>query len=134
MSREPVIIDRQEWSRESDPNVWRGRLEGERLGADVTILFFSTNIVGHGPVLHVHPYGEIFIVRQGKALFTVGERKLEACAGQIVFGPAGVPHKFINIGPGTLETTDIHLGPKFIQTDLHDPELQGSPETQSSFA
>jgi mannose-6-phosphate isomerase-like protein (cupin superfamily) len=122
MTREPALITRDEWAWVGDPNVWQGRIEGQRFGADVTILFFSTDKAGHGPKLHVHPYDEFFIVRQGKALFTVGDQKFEASAGQIVFGPAGLPHKFINLGPGTVETTDIHLSAKFIQTDVIDPD------------
>ena len=71
---------------------------------------------------HVHPYDEIFIIREGRALFTVGETRIEAEAGQIVFGPANVPHKFHNVGPGRLDTTDIHVSDRWIQTDLDDPE------------
>ena len=48
------------------------------------------------PVWHVHPYDKIFIIREGRALFTVGEIRIEAEAGQIVFGPANIPHKFHN--------------------------------------
>ena len=50
-----------------------------------------------------------------------GDRR-EAKAGQIVFGPANVPHKFHNLGPGRLDTTDIHVSDRWIQTDLDDPE------------
>ena len=56
---------------------------------------------------------------------TIGEEKIEAEAGQILLGPANVPHKFENLGPGVLETTDIHLSPEWIQTNLEDPELAG---------
>ena len=34
--------------------------------------------------------------------------KVEASAGQILIAPAGTPHKFENLGPGPLETIDIH--------------------------
>ena len=39
-------------------------------------------------------------------------------AGDILLGPANVPHKFENLGPGPLETTDIHLSDRWIQTNL----------------
>lgn len=55
---------------------------------------------------------------KGRALFTVGEEQLEVSAGQIVFGPANIPHKFINLGPERLETTDIHVTNTIIQEDL----------------
>ncbi|MEO1104400.1 MAG: cupin domain-containing protein, partial [Pseudomonadota bacterium] len=64
----------------------------------------------------------VFIVREGRARYTVGTETFEAEGGDIVFGPANVPHKFVNLGPGRLESTDIHLSPEWIQTDLEDPE------------
>jgi mannose-6-phosphate isomerase-like protein (cupin superfamily) len=68
---------------------------------------------GGGPKLHVHPYQEIFIIEEGSATFTVGSTVFEAQAGQIVIGPAEVPHKFINTGEGQLRQIDIHCGPQF---------------------
>ena len=55
---------------------------------------------------------------RGCALFTVGDRQITAEAGQILMAPAHVPHKFVNLGPGRLETTDIHLSDHFAQVDL----------------
>ena len=43
---------------------------------------------------------------------------LDATAGQAVFGPAGIPHRFENLGPGRLQTIDVHHSPHWIQTDL----------------
>ena len=105
-----------QWAEKLD--VWKGRFEGSRFGTDLSVIFYTTDEVGRGPKLHRHPYDEIFIVREGRALFTVGETQFEAFAGQVVFGPANVPHKFVNLGPGRLETTDIHSTPTFIQEDL----------------
>ncbi|MEM7546720.1 MAG: cupin domain-containing protein [Pseudomonadota bacterium] len=116
MAREPVVLNREDWATEADQ--WVGRFEGGKFGADVTVLFFSSERVGAGPPLHLHPYDEVFIIRQGHARFTVGEKTLTAKAGQIVFAPRDTPHKFVNLGPGRLETTDIHLSDRFIQTDL----------------
>ena len=107
-----------------DDRLWRGRFEGVDIGAQVTVLFFATERVGHGPCWHVHPYDEIFIMRSGRALFTIGEEKIEAEAGDILLGPAEIPHKYANLGPGLLETTDIHVSDRWIQTDLDDPELE----------
>ena len=121
MSRNPVLLKREEWA--SDERLWKGRFEGKDIGTGVTVLFFATDEVGQGPRWHVHPYDEIFIVRTGRALFTVGDEKIEAEAGDILLGPADVPHKYHSIGTGRLETTDIHLSDRWIQTDLDDPEL-----------
>jgi mannose-6-phosphate isomerase-like protein (cupin superfamily) len=120
MDRKPVRLARADWA--SDDALWRGRFEGKNIGTEVTVLFFSSSEIGAGPPLHVHPYDEVFILRQGRALFTIGDERIEAAAGDILLGPANVPHKFVNLGPGLLETTDIHLSPEWIQTNLDDPE------------
>jgi mannose-6-phosphate isomerase-like protein (cupin superfamily) len=97
---------------------WRGMVEGASLGGSVTVLTFGTTEVGGGPSLHVHPYDETFLVVLGRARFTVGDAVFEAGAGEVVFGPAGLPHRFENLGPGGLQTVDIHHSPRRIQTDL----------------
>ena len=109
-----------DWANE--PGRWHGRISGADLGGPVSILFFSSDRPGAGPPLHWHPYDEVFIVREGRALFTVGDEKIEASEGDILMGPAGVPHKFKNLGPGRLETTDIHLSDHFEQVEVDDPE------------
>jgi len=97
---------------------WRGSVEGIALGGPVTVLAYGTDTPGAGPRLHVHPYDETFIVLEGRARFFVGETVIDAAAGEIVFGPAGIPHRFENLGPGRLQTVDIHHSPRWIQTDL----------------
>ncbi len=97
---------------------WRGSVAGVALGAQVTVLAYGTDTVGVGPRLHVHPYDETFIIVEGRARFFVGETTIDAGAGEIVLGPAGVPHRFENLGPGRLQTVDIHHSPRWIQTDL----------------
>lgn len=99
---------------------WRGSVPGSALGGGVTVLTYGTDVVGEGARLHVHPYDETFVVVAGRARFVVGETILEAAAGDTVLGPAGVPHRFENLGPGRLQTIDIHHSPTWIQTDLED--------------
>ncbi|MEE4242676.1 MAG: cupin domain-containing protein [Desulfopila sp.] len=117
----PPILHRKDWA--SHGHLWKGHFQGKDIGTNVTVLFYSTEELGVGPQWHFHPYDEIFIVREGNALFTIGDRKIEAKAGDILLGPANIPHKYENIGPGMLETTDIHLSSHWIQTNLEDPEL-----------
>ena len=97
---------------------WRGTVEGLATGGDVTVLAYGTDTVGAGPRLHVHPYDETFLVIQGRGRFFVGAEVIDASAGDAVFGPAGIPHRFENLGPGRLQTIDIHHSPRWIQTDL----------------
>ena len=101
---------------------WRGAVEGADLNSDVTILFFFTEEVGKGPRWHVHPYDEIFIIKRGRARFKIGEEYIDAKEGDVLVGPAAVPHKYENLGPGPLESIDVHLSREWIQTDLEDPD------------
>ena len=123
MTGTPRHFKRIDWA--ADDQLWSGRFEGKDVGTGVTVLFYTTNEIGAGPKWHVHTYDEVFIIRAGRALFTVGDEKIEAEAGDILFGPANIPHKFSNLGPGRLETTDIHMNDRFEQTLLDDPELEG---------
>jgi len=48
-----------------------------------------------GPPLHIHKYqDEVFQVIEGEFLFQVGDKKIEANSGDIVFGPRNIPHTF----------------------------------------
>ena len=96
----------------------RGSVNGETMATQVTILTYGNDEPGTGPALHVHPYDEVFVVQQGRARFFVGDQVIDAVAGETVLGPAGLPHRFINLGPGRLQTLDIHLSPRWIQTNL----------------
>ncbi len=101
-----------------DPAPKRGSVNGETLATQVTILAYGNDVPGTGPVLHVHPYDEVFTILEGHARFFVGDQVIDAEAGDVVLGPAGVPHRFINLGPGRLQTLDIHHSPRWIQTNL----------------
>jgi mannose-6-phosphate isomerase-like protein (cupin superfamily) len=97
---------------------YRGSINGEALATQITVLTYGNDEPGTGPVLHVHPYDEVFVIQQGRARFFVGDQTIDAEAGETVLGPAGLPHRFINLGPGRLQTLDIHLSPRWIQTNL----------------
>ena len=92
--------------------------EGEGYGSEVSMYLIQYHLVGNGPGLHKHPYAETWIVRDGNARFTVGEDVVHASSGDILVGPADVPHKFNNLGPGPLDITCVHPSPTFIQEDL----------------
>ena len=123
-ARRATHLKRAAWERPGTP--WAGRFEGGAFGSDVTVLFHVSE-AGGGAKLHVHPYDEVFIVREGRVRYTVGDETIDAEAGDIVIGPANVPHKFVNLGPGRLETTDIHLSDRWIQTNLDDPDERQEP-------
>lgn len=100
------------------PGPHRGSVNGETLPTQVTILAYGNDEPGAGPVLHVHPYDEIFMIQQGRGRFYVGDQVIDAEAGEVVLGPAGVPHRFENLGPGRFQNLSVHLSPKWIQTNL----------------
>jgi mannose-6-phosphate isomerase-like protein (cupin superfamily) len=93
---------------------WSADFEGYLYGgAPVSIIFVDVP-PGGGPRLHRHPYLELFIVHEGTATFTVGDATYDVAAGQIVIGPADVPHTFINTGTGPLRQTDVHCNDRFV--------------------
>jgi quercetin dioxygenase-like cupin family protein len=114
----PKIIKASEWQKPD--GALRGLLEGKTLDTGITLIRFVTEVVGEGPTLHVHPYDEIFTITEGRARFTVGHSVIDAQAGDIVFGPANIPHGYQNLGPGKLDSLDIHLSSQWIQFNLAD--------------
>ena len=91
--------------------------EGQGHGSEVS--FFSVdNEPGQGPVLHVHPYPETWMVISGSAVFIAGNETAEVTSNDIGVVPADTPHKYVNIGPGPLRMVCIHPNPTVIQVDL----------------
>ncbi|WP_299532512.1 cupin domain-containing protein [Ulvibacterium sp.] len=113
---EPVHIAKAQWMKKQDPP--KGVLEGHPYGTNVVVIRYSVDEIGEGPNLHVHPYDEIFHILEGSAEFTVGKNKFIANAGDLVIGPANIPHAYKNIGPGRLDSFDVHLNSEWIQYDL----------------
>ncbi len=86
---------------------------------DTSVSFFMVDVpTGKGAQLHTHPYEEIHIAQEGRALYTVGDGTLEVTGGQIVIVPANTPHGFVNIGEAQFRAIGIHPVTKMIQTDL----------------
>lgn len=91
------------------------RFDGHAHGTGVSF-FLTRNRPGTGPELHRHPYEETFIIKEGEARFTVGEKTIEAVAGEIVVVPAGTAHRFVNTGTIPLRQVNIHPVPR-MQTE-----------------
>lgn len=92
---------------------FRGEWQGGAHGSGICIIADRLEGRGGGPRLHSHPYPEVFIVRLGRGLFTVGNEEILAETGGIVVVPAGTPHKFTNPGPGPFEKISIHEAGSF---------------------
>jgi mannose-6-phosphate isomerase-like protein (cupin superfamily) len=91
-------------------------------GTDVSLILVEAP-PGGGPSLHSHPYDEIFVRLSGEALFVAGDTETIVGPGHVVVVPAGMPHRFENIGSEPLRQVDIHSSPHFV-TDW----LNGSTE------
>lgn len=94
------------------------KFEGGGHGAPGVSFFLSRHAPGEGPDLHHHPYEEVFIMYEGEATFTVGDRTITAGAGEIVVVPPNTPHKFVNSGEGRIRQVGIHPSPEVVQEDL----------------
>ncbi len=113
---DPVHIVKSGWIKAQGPP--KGVVEGYHHGFKAVVIRYSVDEIGEGPNLHVHPYDEIFHILNGSAEFTVGDTKFVAKEGDLVIGPANVPHAYKNLGPGRLDTLDVHLNQEWIQFDL----------------
>ena len=107
----PSVIDSADWL--SDLAAFRGEWQGGAHGSGICVIADRLEGPGGGPRLHRHPYPEVFIVRRGTGLFTVGDEQILATEGQIVVVPPGVPHKFTNPGPDRFEKISIHESGSF---------------------
>ena len=87
--------------------------------ADVAVSIFLVEAKpGRGAPLHIHDYDEIAIVQEGCSSFVAGDEIRDTQPGDILVIKAGTPHGFVNKGEGILKQTDIHLSPRFKQTNL----------------
>lgn len=113
-----LITASSDWLLDSER--FHGEWQGAHHGAGISIICNRIDGPGGGPRLHKHPYREIFIVRSGTGIFTIGTAMIEAGPGQILVAPPGTPHKFENKGPEPLETIDIHESSRFVTEWLED--------------
>lgn len=112
--------------REPGPGASRTvRVEGSELGGPVS-LFLVQAEPGRGSGLHRHPYQETWIIRKGEAEFTVDGERMRAGAGDIVVGPADLPHRYLNVGNGDLEMVCVHPNAVILQEDLTE-QADGTP-------
>jgi mannose-6-phosphate isomerase-like protein (cupin superfamily) len=111
-----IVINRSQLADSPRSFLFNGKLHGQ-----TNVSFIHIEMPpGEGPRLHRHAYDEVFVVLEGSATFTVGDETVKAVAGDVVVGPANVPHKFINDGPGILKQVDIHATDTILTEWLED--------------
>ena len=101
---------------------WNGKLEGAKVGTGVSFLFNEVQGAGKGPPMHIHPYDELYLVRQGRAEVIVGTEEFEVVAGDILVIPAETPHKVVTAGDGRVEIVSVHVSATFEGVMLEGPE------------
>jgi mannose-6-phosphate isomerase-like protein (cupin superfamily) len=94
--------------------------EGYQHGATSISMHLTELAPGEGPRLHRHLYEEVFVIHEGQATYTLGDATLEVTAGQVILVPAGVPHKFVNSGAGSLRQISVHPSAHIITEWLED--------------
>jgi mannose-6-phosphate isomerase-like protein (cupin superfamily) len=72
------------------------RFVGAHHGGLPISLFLVDDGPGAGPLLHRHPYAEVFVVHAGEARFEIDDLRLTATAGDILIAPAMSAHRFTN--------------------------------------
>jgi quercetin dioxygenase-like cupin family protein len=90
---------------------------GDTEGAPISAYIVNAQ-PGQGPPLHTHPYVEVIFMLEGHATVTIGDETREVNAGAIAVVPTNTPHRFLNSGDRLLRQIDVHVSPKFIQTNL----------------
>jgi mannose-6-phosphate isomerase-like protein (cupin superfamily) len=66
----------------------------------------------------------VFVVESGEASFQLGDDTMVVRGGQLVVGPANVPHGFTNTGTGELRLTAIHGAAEFTTEWLAELDTQ----------
>ena len=88
-------------------------IRGEDHGASISLIIDESE-PGQGPRLHRHAYDETWVVQEGNISFQVGGNRLKAGPGDVAIIPPGVPHRFVNDGPGRSRIVCIHASPTIV--------------------
>ena len=88
-------------------------VEGKPHGAKVTVLLEHMQ-PGTGPRLHRHPYGETWVVVEGRIGFSDGQQMREAGPGDVVYVGPEEPHKFTVLSEQRIKMVCIHQSEEFI--------------------
>ena len=115
MNDEPKVVELD--GIQVSETAWR--FEGHEHGS-TTSFFVTDHPPGRGPDLHRHPYDENFVVREGRARFTVGEETIEAVPGQVVIVPPNTWHGFKAAGEENLKMVCIHPTERMEQEEFEE--------------
>jgi HTH-type transcriptional repressor of puuD len=100
------------------PYVGRWNAEENRMTTGQTIF-----APGTGLPLHSHNVEESVLILDGEAVAEIGDSRFDLVAGEATWVPAGIPHRFLNRGGGTMRIYWVYGGRDVTRT------LTGTGET-----
>jgi HTH-type transcriptional regulator, repressor for puuD len=71
---------------------------------------------GTGLPLHSHNVEESVLILDGDAVAEIGDERFDLVSGEATWVPAGVPHRFLNRGAGTLRIYWVYGGRDITRT------------------
>jgi mannose-6-phosphate isomerase-like protein (cupin superfamily) len=89
------------------------QFEGESLDAAISFLVVDL-APGEGPAQHVHPYAEVFIPLEGRALFMSVDLRRESGPEEVVVVGPHTAHGFQNSGTERLRMVCMHANGQMI--------------------
>jgi HTH-type transcriptional repressor of puuD len=87
------------------PYVGRWNAEENRITTGQTIF-----APGTGLPLHSHNVEESVLILDGEAVAEIGDSRVDLVAGEATWVPAGIPHRFLNRGAGTMRIYWVYGG------------------------
>jgi HTH-type transcriptional regulator, repressor for puuD len=87
------------------PLVGKWNATGNKVTTGITIFAPGTAIP-----LHTHNVEETVLVLEGEATAVVGDDRYDLVAEDVTWVPSGVPHRFINRGPGQMRIYWVYGG------------------------
>lgn len=87
------------------PYVGRWNAEQNRITTGQTVF-----APGTGLPMHSHNVEESVLILDGEAVAEIGDSRFDLAAGEATWVPAGIPHRFLNRGRGTLRIYWVYGG------------------------
>ncbi len=106
-------------------------LVGEQTGSTVLLTGMTLFPPGAAIPLHTHNSDECIVLLEGRTICEVDGERHEMSPYDTAFIPAGLPHRFINVGDGPMRIlwaySSVHTTRTFVETGETIPHLGPLP-------